>query len=76
MKDGSLRLFNLLPSGNTNPQHRYGHELTRFETVDNSCLLMHVEISDDGNYVSLYEICFICTIKQCMFITFFVFLFL
>ena len=32
MKDGAVRLFNLLPSGNSWPDDRWGQELGRFRT--------------------------------------------
>ena len=38
MKDGAVRLFNLLPSGNSWPDDRWGHELGRFNTASSGGL--------------------------------------
>ena len=53
MKDGAVRLFNLLPSGNSWPDDRWGHELGRFESSSGEVdqLDLHVEVSSDGQHV-------------------------
>ena len=57
MKDGAVRLFNLLPSGNSWPDDRWGHELGRFSTSSgggmglSDQLDLHVEVSSDGQHV-------------------------